>query len=146
MYETIVTPYDGSTTALKNLLLCREIYSWPKTYIHLLAIVPTDLVSLGPEITFYNYHSHAQRNKDKSMALDDGVKKLMQLGWNATGVLREGNHISQIKQYVNEVSADIVLITQDAEKNWLDWLIGTSLTKKLTNRLTCRVMMSESYS
>lgn len=145
MYETIVMPYDGSTTALKDLLLCREIYSWSRTNIHLLAIVSTDLVNLGPDITFYNYHSHARRNKDKSVALGEGVEKLKELGWNATGVLREGDQLSQIKQYVNEVSADIVLITQDVKQNWLDRLIDTSLTKKLANRLACCVMTSESY-
>ena len=146
MYETIVMPFDGSSTALKDLLLCREIYSFPKTNIHLLAIVPTNLVNLGPEVTFYNYQAHAHRNKDKSMALDAGVKKLQELGWNATGVLREGNQVTQIGQYVNEVSADLVLITQVEKQNWLEWLIGTSLTKKLTSRLACRVMTSESYS
>lgn len=144
MYETIVVPFDGSNLALEKLHQFLELDSLPKTKIHFLAIVPADIVNLGPELTIHNYHTHAQRNNDKLLHLEQAVKKLTERGWHATGALREGNYLSQITQYATEVSADLVLISQDMNQTWLDSILGTSLTKKLAKRLSCTVTTTQS--
>jgi len=54
MYKNIVLAYDGSLASQEALINCKDLSQWQQSHVHLLAVAPYDLVSMGPETTYYN--------------------------------------------------------------------------------------------
>ena len=54
MYQNIVLAYDGSLASQEALLNCKELSQWHQSNVHLLAVVPYDLVAIGPESAYYS--------------------------------------------------------------------------------------------
>jgi nucleotide-binding universal stress UspA family protein len=131
MYKNIVLAYDGSQASQEALLNCKDLSQWQQAHVHLLAVVPYDLVSMGPEI------EHDRFVK----ILNDGVSQLTQTGVSATGELRKGDPVDQIVQYASEISADLIILGHKHRDSWIErWWRG-SISKALIEHSPCNVLV-----
>lgn len=49
MYQRILLAYDGSTESQQALLNCKDLSQWKHAKVHLLSVMPHDLVAMGHE-------------------------------------------------------------------------------------------------
>ncbi len=141
MYKTIVIAYDGSQASQEALLNCKDLSQWQQAHVHLLAVVPYDLVSMGPETSYYS-EEHNKIEHDRFVKiLNDGVSQLTQTGVSATGELRKGDPVDQIVQYASEISADLIILGHKHRDSWIErWWRG-SISKALIEHSPCNVLV-----
>ena len=76
MYKRILLAYDGSESGQKALLDCREVASWTKSELFLVAVMPPPAAFIGGEGGIYD----ADREKEEEQAfreiLAEGLKRL----------------------------------------------------------------------
>ena len=130
MYQKIVLAYDGSQAGQQALLNSKEISQWEKGELHLLAVVPFELVALGPESAYYSEEQQKLEEQRYRDVLQSGLAQLHALGVQAHGELRKGDPVDQIIQYVEHRS------------NWLErWWRG-SISKALIELSPCSVLVT----
>ena len=141
MYKNIVLAYDGSQASQEALLNCKDLSQWQQAHVHLLAVVPYDLVSMGPETSYYS-EEHNKIEHDRFVKiLNDGVSQLTQTGVSATGELRKGDPVDQIVQYASEISADLIILGHKHRDSWIErWWRG-AISKALIEHSPCNVLV-----
>ena len=106
MYQKIVLAYDGSQAGQQALLNSREISQWEKSELHLLAVVPYDLIALGPESAYYSEEQQQLEEQKYRDVLQSGLAQLETSGVRANGELRKGDPVDQIIQYVEQIRSE----------------------------------------
>ena len=141
MYKYIVLAYDGSLASQEALINCKDLSQWQQAHVHLLAVVPYDLVSMGPETSYYN-EAHNKIEHDRFVhVLNDGVSQLTQTGVKAVGELRKGDAVDQIVHYAQEISADLIILGHKHRDSWIErWWRG-SISKALIEHSPCSVLV-----
>ena len=143
MYQNIVLAYDGSAESQQALLNCKEISQWQHARVHLLAVVPYELVSLGPESAFYN-HDENKRERERERCktvLNEGVAALTAEGLEVLGQLRDGEDVDQILDYSQSVNADLIVLGHKHQETWIErWWRG-SVSKSLIEKSHCSVLI-----
>jgi len=141
MYKNIVLAYDGSLASQEALINCKDLSQWQQANVHLLAVVPYDLVSMGPETSYYN-EEHNKIERDRFVqVLNDGASQLTQTGVKAVGELRKGDAVDQIVHYAQEISADLIILGHKHRDSWIDrWWRG-SISKALIEHSPCSVLV-----
>ncbi len=141
MYKNIVLAYDGSLASQEALINCKDLSQWQQAHVHLLAVVPYDLVSMGPETSYYK-EEHNKIEHDRFVhVLNDGVSQLTQTGVKAVGELRKGDAVDQIVHYAQEISADLIILGHKHRDSWIErWWRG-SISKALIEHSPCSVLV-----
>ena len=80
MYQNIVLAYDGSQAGQQALLNSKELTQWKKGELHLLAVVPYDLVALGPESVYYSEEQQQVEEQKYREILQAGLAQLTDNG------------------------------------------------------------------
>ena len=141
MYQNIVLAYDGSLASQEALLNCKELSQWHKSNVHLLAVVPYDLVAIGPESAYYNEEHNKVAHDRYVKVLNDGISQLSKTGINAQGELRRGDPVDQIVQYATEISAELIILGHKHRDSWIErWWRG-SISKVLIEESPCSVLV-----
>ena len=142
MYQKIVLAYDGSQAGQQALLNSKEITQWEKSELHLLAVVPYDLVALGPESAYYSEDQQRFEEQKYRDILQSGMAQLATSGVQAQGALRKGDPVDQIIQYVEQINADLIILGHKHRSNWLErWWRG-SISKALIELSPCSVLVA----
>ncbi len=124
-----------------RLLNCKDLSQWQKAHVHLLAVVPYDLVSIGPETSYYNEEQNKIEHERFVKVLKDGVSQLIQTGINAVGELRRGDAVDQIVLYAQEIAADLIILGHKHRDSWIErWWRG-SISKALIEHSPCSVLV-----
>ena len=141
MYQNIVLAYDGSHASQEALLNCKELSQWHQSNVHLLAVVPYDLVSIGPESAYYSDEHNKVEHDRYVKVLNDGISQLSKTGINAQGELRRGDPVDQIVQYATEISAELIILGHKHRDSWIErWWRG-SISKALIEESPCSVLV-----
>ena len=141
MYKNIVLAYDGSLSSQEALLNCKDLSQWQQAHFHLLAVVPYDLVSMGPETSYYSEEQNKIEHDHFLQVLNDGISQLTQTGINAVGELRKGDPVDQIVQYAQEIAADLIILGHKHRDSWIErWWRG-SISKALIEHSPCSVLV-----
>ena len=139
MYQNIVLAYDGSLASQEALLNCKELSQWHKSNVHLLAVVPYDLVAIGPESAYYSEEHNKVEHDRYVKVLNDGISQLSKTGINAQGELRRGDPVDQIVQYATEISAELIILGHKHRDSWIERWWG-SISKALIEESPCSVL------
>lgn len=141
MYQNIVLAYDGSLASQEALLNCKELSQWHQSNVHLLAVVPYDLVAIGPESAYYSEEHNKVEHDRYVKVLNDGISQLSKTGINAQGELRRGDPVDQIVQYATEISAELIILGHKHRDSWIErWWRG-SISKALIEESPCSVLV-----
>lgn len=141
MYKKIVLAYDGSDAGQQALLNSREISQWEHGELHLLAVVPYELVALGPESAYYSEEQQALEEQKYRHILDGGLAQLAANGVTAQGALRKGDPVDQIIAHAEAIGADLIVLGHRHRSNWLErWWRG-SIPKALIELSSCSVLV-----
>lgn len=141
MYQNIVLAYDGSHASQEALLNCKELSQWHQSNVHLLAVVPYDLVAIGPETAYYSEEHNKVEHDRYVKVLNDGISQLSKTGINAQGELRIGDPVDQIVQYATEISAELIILGHKHRDGWIErWWRG-SISKALIEESPCSVLV-----
>ena len=142
MYKNIVLAYDGSLTSQEALINCKDLSQLNKSNVHLLAVIPYDLVSIGPETAYYSEEHNKIEHERYTEILNDGVSQLRESGASALGELRKGDPVGQIVEYATEISADLIILGHKHRDSWIErWWRG-SISKVLIEHAPCSVLVA----
>lgn len=142
MYQKIVLAYDGSQAGQQALINSKEISQWEKSELHLLAVVPYDLVALGPESAYYSEEQQQHEEQKYKDVLQSGLAQLSANGVQAHAQLRKGDPVDQIIQYAELIQADLIILGHKHRSNWLErWWRG-SISKALIELSPCSVLVT----
>jgi hypothetical protein len=61
MFQKIILAYDGSLESQHALLNCKDVSKWENAKVHLVSIIPYELISMGHE----NSISSNSQNKNE---------------------------------------------------------------------------------
>ena len=141
MYKRILLAYDGSESGQKALLDCREVASWTKSELFLVAVMPPPAAFIGGEGGIYD----ADREKEEEQAfreiLDEGLKRLEEAGHSPKGEVLVGDAITEIAGYAKKVDANLIVVGHKHLDGWARrWWRG-SISKSLIEHAHCSVLV-----
>jgi nucleotide-binding universal stress UspA family protein len=139
MYKTVLLCYDGSAEGRKALregaMLARAMAS--ETY--LLAIC-RDLVSTSPPEGMTSVLVECEETVARAI-LDEGVRKLIDLGVKAQGTLLIGDPLVHIPSFAARIHADLVVIGHRPRGRLARWW-SESPQPVLLNRVPCSMLIA----
>jgi nucleotide-binding universal stress UspA family protein len=141
MYKRILLAYDGSETGQKALLDCREVASWTKSELYLVAVMPPPAAFIGGEGGIYD----ADREKEEEQAyreiLADGLKRLAESGHSPNGEVLVGDAVDEISSHAKKIGADLIVVGHKHLEGWARrWWRG-SVSKSLIEHAPCSVLV-----
>ena len=141
MYKRILLAYDGSETGQKALLDCREVASWTKSELYLVAVMPPPAAFIGGEGGLYD----AEREKEEEEAyreiLADGLKRLTDSGHSPLGEVLVGDAVDEISTHAKKIAADLIVVGHKHLEGWARrWWRG-SVSKSLIEHAPCSVLV-----
>ncbi len=141
MYKRILLAYDGSETGQKALLDCREVASWTKSELFLVAVMPPPAAFIGGEGGIYD----AEREKEEEEAyreiLADGLKRLTDSGHSPLGEVLVGDAVDEISTHAKKIAADLIVVGHKHLEGWARrWWRG-SVSKSLIEHAPCSVLV-----
>lgn len=141
MYQKIILAYDGSEASQQAMLNCKELSQWAGAQVHLLAVVPYDLVAMGPESAYLNEEQTQLEEERYRRILDEGIAQLKSNQVAAVGHLCKGDPVDQMVQYAQEIAADLIVLGHKHRDHWLErWWRG-SISKALIEHSPCSVLV-----
>jgi nucleotide-binding universal stress UspA family protein len=141
MYQKIVLAYDGSEAGQQALLRSKEITQWQHAQLHLLAVVPFELVALGPESAYYSEDQQRLEEQKYRDVLQAGLAQLAVNGVHAQGELCKGDPVDQIIRYAEHIEADLIVLGHKHRNHWLErWWRG-SISRALIELSPCSVLV-----
>jgi nucleotide-binding universal stress UspA family protein len=139
MYKTVLLCYDGSAEGRKALregaMLARAMAS----ETHLLAIC-RDLVSTSPPEGMTSVLVECEDTVARAV-LDEGVRKLIDLGVKAQGTLLIGDPLVHIPSFAAKIHADLVVIGHRPRGRLARWW-SESPQPVLLNRVPCSMLIA----
>lgn len=141
MYKKILLAYDASQAGQRALLDCHEIAQWAQASISLVAVTPLSVQMVSMEGGFYD-QSLADMDKEKYAAiLADGLKRLADADFQATGDLVMGDTVDEIVRYAGKINADLIVVGHHHLGSWAArWWRG-SVSKSLIEHAPCSVLV-----
>ncbi len=141
MYKRILLAYDGSETGQRALLDCREVASWTKSELYLVAVMPPPAAFIGGEGGIYD----AEREKEEEEAyreiLADGLKRLTEAGHSPQGEILVGDAVDEISTQAKKLGADLIVVGHKHLEGWARrWWRG-SVSKSLIEHAPCSVLV-----
>ena len=141
MYKRILLAYDGSEAGQKALLDCRDIAQWTHSSIHLVAVISFSIGLMGSESAYVGADLMDQEKLKYQGTLDDGLRRLKELGYQASGTVLEGEIVQKISQYARQIEADLIVVGHKRLNSWAArWWRG-SVSSSLIEHSPCSVLV-----
>ena len=144
MFENIVIPLDGSQLAEESLALASRIETATDAHLHIVRVVGNEYTPVEP-MTMYGTHMPTQytmRTDNVERAgsyLQDMTRALSRSGAWVTPHLRFGDPAAEILAVVEEINADLVMMTTHGRTGLSRWALG-SVTERVLRHATCPVL------
>jgi len=139
MYKTILLCYDGSAEGRKALREGAALARLMASDTHLLAIC-RDLVSASPPEGVGPSLVESEGSAARAI-LDDGVRKLIELGIKAQGALVIGDPLVHIPGFAAKIGADLIVIGHRPRGRLARWW-SESPQPVLLNRVACSILIA----
>jgi nucleotide-binding universal stress UspA family protein len=141
MYQKIILAYDGSLESQQVLLSCKALTQWGGSKVHLLSVLPFELISMGHETACYsNKHNKIEEERCLTI-LQSGVEQLNKAGIEAIGIILSGYAVDKIIEYANGVGADLIMLGYKHGDDWLKRWWHSSMPKALIEHSPCSVLV-----
>ena len=141
MYKRILLAYDGSDAGQKALLDSRELAHWSQSELALVAVMPSAMSFVGLEGGVYDMELEEREKKKHQAVLDDGVRRLAEIGASATGEVVVGEAIDEITKYARKIDANLVIVGHKHLDSWAArWWRG-SISGALIEHAPCSVLV-----
>ena len=141
MYKRILMAYDGSEAGQKALLDCRDIAHWSQADISLVAVMSLSVGVMGIEGGYYSSEMVDREKLLYEATLRDGVRRLADAGYHATGEVLVGEVVQEITRYASTMSADLIVVGHKHLDNWAArWWRG-SVSSSLIEHSPCSVLV-----
>jgi hypothetical protein len=103
MYKRILLAYDGSESGQKALLDCQDIAQWSQAKLFLIAVMPLAPTYIA-EGTFVDSGQEEQAQRQYQGILDEGLRRLSESGYTASGEVVVGESVNEITKYAQDRS------------------------------------------
>jgi len=141
MYKRILLAYDGSTPGQKALLDCREIAQWSGASLTLIAVMPLQRQVVAAEGVIYDQSTVDQERDRYRGILNDGLRRLIEAGHDASGEVLYGETVDEIASYAKQIDADLIVVGHKHLEGWAArWWRG-SVSKSLIAQAPCSVLV-----
>jgi nucleotide-binding universal stress UspA family protein len=141
MYKRILLAYDGSAPGQQALLDCHEIAQWSQAELHLIAVMPLPLTTLGADAGVYDQELQESEKSRYRDILDSGLRKLADAGLSARGDVVTGDAVDEIAHCARRIGADLIVVGHKHLDGWAArWWRG-SISKALIEHAPCSVLV-----
>jgi nucleotide-binding universal stress UspA family protein len=142
MFKRILLAYDGSDAGQKALLDCRELAQWSQSELFLVAVMPSAMSFVGLEGGVYDVELEEREKKKYQAVLDDGLKRLADMGWTARGEVVTGEAVDEINKYAKKIEANLIVVGHKHLDSWAArWWRG-SISGALIEHAPCSVLVA----
>ena len=141
MYRRIVLAYDGSEMGQQALLGCKEFAELARAELFLVAVVSPAIDLASGEGTFGTADFEESERHHFREELDDGLRRLAELGHRATGEVAYGDTIVEIANYAARVGADLIVVGHRHREGWVNRWWRRSVSKSLIEHAPCNVLI-----
>lgn len=138
MYKTIVLAYDGSSAGQKALLDCKDLALWNQSVLWLVAVMPYNINLVTMEGGFPAPDLDQRNKAEFQQILADGLHRLEEAGYAATGELLAGDAVQEITRFARKVNADLIVVGHKHVEGWARWWSG-SISGALVEHSPCSV-------
>jgi len=140
MYKRILLAYDGSEAGQKALLDCRDIVQWTQSQLFLIAVMPMATTYIVEGAVFDSGQEEQERRRHQDI-LDDGIRRLSESGYTASGEVVVGESINEITKYARKIGADLIVVGHKHLEGWAArWWRG-STSPALIEHAHCSVLV-----
>lgn len=140
MYNNIVLAYDGSDSGQKALLDCQELAQWSHAKLSLVAVMPSTLGFVAMEGSIYDPEVEMRERTRFQGILADGLRRLADSGYTASGELLTGESVEEITNYARKVNANLIVVGHKHLNSWAArWWRG-SISGALIEHAPCSVL------
>ena len=141
MYKRILLAYDGSKSGQKALLDCRDIAQWSQASLTLIAVTPPLRQMVAAEGVIYEQSVVDQEKVRYKGILNDGLRRLIETGHEASGEVLYGETVDEIARYAKQIEADLIVVGHKHLDGWAArWWKG-SVSKSLIAHAPCSVLV-----
>lgn len=137
MYHKILLAYDGSIEGRLALREGARLAQICGAHVMLLAVVEPDLF-IGDGSTIY---VAPDRTNEVQNILDEGVARLVRMGFNPEKRLEWGLPEERIMHVAKDIAADLVVVGHHKQGAIARWLKG-SVTASLSDSLNCSLLVA----
>ena len=142
MYKRILLAYDGSEAGQKALLDTKEIAGITKGEVYLIAVMPPAATFMGGEGYVYDKEAEDEERRQHQATLDEGLARLVESGYRASGELVVGEAVDEIVRYARKIEADLIVVGHKHLSSWAArWWRG-SVSKTLIEHSPCSVLIA----
>lgn len=140
MYKRILLAHDGSDAGQKALLDCQDLAQWSHAELFLVAVMPSAMSFVGLEGGVYDIELEEREKKKYQAILDDGIRRLSQAGYQASGEVVTGEAVDEITKYARKVDANLIVVGHKHLDSWAArWWRG-SISGALIEHSPCSVL------
>ena len=139
MYRTILLCYDGSAEGRKGLREGAVLARAMGSSTHLLAVCRSQGTMSPPE-GMTPMLAQGEEHTARAL-LDEGVRKLIELGIKAQGALLIGDPLVHIPQYAAKIKADLVVMGHRPRSRIARWW-SDSPQSLLLDRMPCSILIA----
>jgi nucleotide-binding universal stress UspA family protein len=141
MYKRILLAYDGSKSGQQALLDCRDIAQWSQASLTLIAVMPPLRQMVAAEGVIYEQSVVDQEKVRYKGILNDGLRRLIESGHEASGEVLYGETVDEIARYAKQIEADLIVVGHKHLDGWAArWWKG-SVSKSLIAHAPCSVLV-----
>lgn len=140
MYKCILLAYDGSEAGQKALLDCQDIVQWSQSQLFLIAVMPFATTYIVEGAVFDSGQEEQERQKYQDI-LDEGIRRLSESGYTASGEVVVGESVNEITKYARAIDADLIVVGHKHLEGWAArWWRG-STSPALIEHAHCSVLV-----
>lgn len=141
MFKKILLAYDGSDAGQRALLDCKDLAQWGEAQLYLIAVMPSAMSFVGLEGGVYDMELEEREKRKHQAVLDDGVRRLAEIGANARGEVVVGEAVEEITQYARKIGANLIVVGHKHLDSWAArWWRG-SISGALIEHAPCSVLV-----
>ncbi|HUL64966.1 MAG TPA: universal stress protein [Burkholderiaceae bacterium] len=141
MYKRILLAYDGSESGQKALLDGLDIAQWSHAEMFLIAVMPPTTPIIAAEGGIYDSELEDQMKKKYQAILDDGLRRLSNSSFPATGEVLVGDSVEVIIGQAKKRNTDLIVVGHKHLDSWAArWWRG-SRSPALIEHSHCSVLV-----
>ena len=141
MYKRILLAHDGSDAGQKALLDCQDLAQWSHAELFLVAVMPSAMSFVGLEGGVYDIELEEREKKKYQAILDDGIRRLSDAGYTASGQVVMGEAVDEITKAARKVEASLIVVGHKHLDSWAArWWRG-SISGALIEHAPCSVLV-----
>ena len=141
MYKHILLAYNGSEAGQKALLGCCDIAQWSHSTLSLVAVMPNNYGLIGVDSGVYSGDLIENEKKRYQSVLDEGVRRLADMGYQAGGEVLMGETVDEIARHARKIGSDLIVVGHRHLGSWAArWWRG-SISGSLIEHSPCSVLV-----